>query len=332
MVALALAAACGLASVATGAVLAFLALALLRTSGQGSFTLVGTLLVARAFERRRGQAVAAATLGVTLAPVVLPPLVALLIATTDWRTAYRVLGLVLLLVVLPLGLLVRQGPPRRPNLPAASAGDVAAFPDPVRRTRRGLPDLPSPAAARLLLVLAAPPLIGTAVVFHAVSILAERGIGYLAASGALGVLGGASGAGVVAAGLLTDRWGTSRALVLLSSVGVVAMLVLLVPTAPAAYAGFALLGLTQGSMGVVNGTVWARTFGTAGLGRIQGTAQSSIITAAALAPLVPATSLALTGSHTAGLPTLLAVAVSSLVLALRPVAAQTPARAGSSEG
>ena len=317
VVAAALALACGLASVATGVVVAFLALALLRTSGQGSFTLVGTLLVARTFERRRGQAIAVANLGVTASSILLPPLVALLILGTDWRVAYRVLGLVLLVVVLPLGLLVREGPPRRPTGPVGVAADGLTYPAATRPTRPGLPDLPSATAARLLLVLAAPPLIGTAVVFHATSILAERGLGYLAASTALGVLGGAAAVGVVAAGLLTDRMGTPRTLLLLSTVGVLAVTALLVPTSSTAYVAVVLLGLSQGSMGVVNGTVWARTFGTEGLGRIQGTAASSMITAAALAPLVPATSLAVTGSHTAGLLVLLGVAVAALVVAAR---------------
>lgn len=171
VVAAALAAACGLASIATGAVLAFLALALLRTSGQGSFTLVATLLVARTFERRRGQAVAAANLGLTVTSVGLPPLVALLIVTTDWRTAYQVLAIVVLVVVLPLGLLVLPAPPRRPALPehGERLAPATPFPAPVRATRRGVPDLPTATATRLLLVLAAPPLVGTAVVFHAVS-------------------------------------------------------------------------------------------------------------------------------------------------------------------
>src|SRR3989337_500720 len=46
-VTLALALACGLASLATGAIVAFLALAALRTSGQGSVPLLGTPLVAQ---------------------------------------------------------------------------------------------------------------------------------------------------------------------------------------------------------------------------------------------------------------------------------------------
>jgi MFS family permease len=319
VVAVALAAACGLASVATGAVLAFLALALLRTSGQGSFTLLGTLLVARSFERRRGQAVAVANLGLTLASVTLPPLVALLIVQVGWRSAYQVIAAAVLLVILPLALLVRSGPPRA-RASAEDAAAAVAFPAAVRATRRGLPDLPSGPATRLLLVLAAPPLIGTALTFHAVSILGERGIGFVAAGAVVGLLGACSALGVVTAGLVIDRVGTRAALLLLSSLVLVATLVLLLPARGAAYTAFAVLGLGMGGVGVLNGTVWARTFGTAQLGRIQGMAQSSMITAAAVAPLVPAASLGLTGSYTVGLAALAVVAATAVVVALLPEA------------
>ncbi len=338
-VAFVLAAACGLASVATGTLVAFLALALLRTSGQGSFPLVGTLLVARTFERRRGQAVAVANLGVTAASIALPPLVALLIVAVGWRHAYQVLGLAVLVVILPIGLAVRPGLPRDTSVGRTTAGDAAegaggtTLPSPVRRTRPGLPDLPSAAAARLLLVLAAPPLIGTAITFHAVSILAERGIGFLAAGTAVGLLGVTAAGGVVLAGLLLDRVSTRVALLALSSLELLSTLVLLVPAAPAAYAAFAVLGLAMGAVGVTNGTVWARTFGTAQLGRIQGTAQSATITSAAIAPLVPALSLSLTGSHTAGLVVLAALAGLALALALRAEpAAPTTAQVTSTPG
>lgn len=318
VVAIALALACGLASIATGALLAFLALALLRTSGQGSFTLVGTLLVARSFERRRGQAIATANLGLTLASMALPPLVAALILHVGWRSEYQLIAAVILVAVLPLAWFVRPGPPRSEPTRGERAAPAAVHPTAVTITRSGLPDLPSATAARLLLVLAAPPLIGTAVTFHAVSILADRGIGFLAAGAVIGVLGATSAVGVIAAGVLVDRLSTRLTLVVLSILVLSATLVLLIPARPAAYAAFAILGLGMGGVGVVNGTVWARTFGTAQLGRLQGTAQSSMITAAAIAPLVPALSLSATGSYQPGLVGLSVVATAALVVATLP--------------
>lgn len=318
VVAIALAVACGLASIATGALLAFLALALLRTSGQGSFTLVGTLLVARSFERRRGQAIATANLGVTLASAALPPLVALVIVQVGWRATYQIIAAVILVAVLPLAWFVRPGPARaEPDKGAADSPEVA-HPAAVTITRPGLPNLPSAAASRLLLVLAAPSLIGTAVTFHAVSILADRDIGFLAAGGVLGVLGATSAVGVIVAGVLLDRMPTRITLIILSTIVLTATLVLLIPAEAAAYGAFAILELGMGGVGVVNGTVWARTFGTAGVGRLQGMAQSSMITAAAIAPLIPALSQSATGSYQPGLIILCAVAANALAIATLP--------------
>jgi MFS family permease len=319
VIAAALAAACGLASVAAGAALAFVSLALLRTFGHGAFTLIGTLLVAGTFERRRGQAVAVANLGLTLASVGLPPLVALLILRTDWRTAYQVLALVLVVVVLPLGLLVRPGPPRREQLLGdGTSTQPTSYPAPESATRGRLPNLPTATTTRLLLVLSVPSLIGTAITFHAVSILAQRDIGYLEAGGVLGLLGASSAVGVILSGSVVDRLTTRAALVLLSSVVLVATVILLVPARWAAYAAFAALGLGMGLAWVINGTVWARTFGTSQLGRVQGMGQSARITAAAVAPLVPAVSLSASGTHDAGILLLSVTAVIALVLSTRP--------------
>lgn len=287
VVSTALAAACLLAGSAVGAITAFLAMAFLRTFGQGSFTLLGTLLVARSFQGRRGGAMAVVSLGVTTASIVLPPAVATLILATDWRTAYRVIAAVLVVVVLPLAVLIRVP---RPEPTPAEEVPVPGRDLGVSMRRLGGRELavPSATAARLLIVLAAPPLIGTALTFHAVSILAEQGLDYIEAGVCLGLLGAFSAVGTILAGVLTDRLSSRAALLGLASAVTVAPLLLLPERASVAYVAFGVLGLGMGATGVVNGTIWARTYGLTGLGRLQGTAQSSMITAAAVAPLVPA--------------------------------------------
>ena len=311
-----LAVACGVASVATGAFVAFVALAMLRTFGQGSFPLVGTLIVTRSFERRRGQAMAVANLGMTLGSVVLPPLTVALILATGWRHAYQLLGLALLVLVLPLAWLVRQGPARadddsREGVPSES------FPPAMRSSSR-LPrlSLPTREAGQVLFVLAAAPLVGTALTFHAVSILGERGLSFVQAGFALSILGGAALAGTVLFGLVADRFSTRILLTMVSLAVLTGASVLLVPHEYAAYMAFATLGVGMGGNGVVNGIVWARTFGLAQIGRIQGTAQSSMITAAAIAPLVPAISHGITGGYAPGLLVLCGFTTLTLLAAI----------------
>jgi MFS family permease len=317
VVGLGLALACALASVIQGLLLAFVALALLRTFGQGSFPLVATLLVNRWFGGRRGQAMAVASFGLTAAGVVLPPLVVLLVIHVGWENAYRILGLALLAVVLPLAILVREpsGGRGRIDLPVPGAG---RFPRGLRSSRR-LPrlTLPTRRAARLLLVLSASPLILTAVIFHAVSLLGARGLSLTEAGLALSLLGLASAAGTVAGGAVADRISTRALLSGTSALLAASVAILIVHGRPAAYLAFVVLGFAGGLFGIASGIVWARTYGLEQLGRLQGASFAVQIAAAAAGPLPLALSLAAADSYTPALIGLAAYGGLTLAVALR---------------
>jgi MFS family permease len=315
-----LASACLLASLAGGLALAFVGLALLRAFGQGSFPLLGTLVVNYWFPARRGAAMAAASFGITAGTIALPPLVALLIDGVGWRAAYRILALVILTVVLPLGLLLRRPPPtgaaRDPEQPLP-APDVPV-PAAVRRSRRLRVTVPRREAALLLAVLSAPSLVMTALTFHAVSVLGGRGLTATAAAAALSAFGAASAVATLASGTVADRLST-RALLVAMSAALFAgpLLLLLGDAATLAYAGFVAIGVAGGLYGVTGGIAWARTYGVAGLGRLQGMSFAAQITSAAAGPLPLALSLGSTGSYTAGLVFLAVVAGAALAAAAR---------------
>jgi nitrate/nitrite transporter NarK len=313
-VAAGLACACLITSAAGGLVLAFVGVALLRAFGQGSFPLLGTLIVNYWFPVRRGAAMAAASFGITAATIALPPLVALLIGGVGWQTAYRILAVVLLAVVLPLGFLLRRPPG------AAAAASTApmtavefAGPSPSRRSRRLRIRIPSREAALLLGVFAAPPLVMTAITFHAVSLLGGHGVSAPAAAVALSVFGAASAVATVGIGAVADRLSTRALLVAMSSALLAGTLVLLADSAVLPYVGFALIGAAGGLFGVTSGIAWARTYGVVGLGRLQGVSFAAQIAAAAAGPLPLALSLQATGSYSAGVLFLAAVAATALV-------------------
>ena len=315
VVAVGLALACGLASLVTGAVTALAALSVLRAFGQGSFPLVATLLVSRAFAGRRGQAMALASLGITFASIVLPPLCVLLVVELGWREAYRALGLGVLVLLLPLALLVRE-----PHRGEGSRGEASPRRGPraLRRSRR-LPRLtvPSNRARRLLLVLAAPPLLMTAVIFHSTALLGARGLSLTEAGVALSLLGAASLGGTLVAGAVADRISSRLLLALMCGLLTGAELVLLAPAKPFAYAGFLLLGMGGGFFGVAGGVVWPRTYGLAEIGRLQGTSFAVQIAAAAAGPLPLALSDAVFGRFWPALLALAAYGAVALVVALR---------------
>jgi hypothetical protein len=82
-----------------------------------------------------------------------------------------------------------------------------------------------------------------------------------------------------------------------------------------AYAAFILLGVAGSLFVLAGGIAWARSYGTEGLGKLQGLASSAQIAAAALGPLPLAVSLALTGSYDTGLVLMAAAAVGAGVAA-----------------
>jgi MFS family permease len=133
LVSLGLASACALTSVAAGAAALFVGVALLRTFGQGSFPLIGTLLVASSFHTARARALSVSGLGLTAAGLALPPLGYVLIAAVGWRTGLQAVGLAIVLLIAPLALLV--GSERRADT-APAAAEAATGRSPWRESGR----------------------------------------------------------------------------------------------------------------------------------------------------------------------------------------------------
>ena len=316
-VALGLAAGSLLMSVAAGAVVALVALGMLRAFGQGSFPLLGTLLVARTFGTWRGRALAVSHLGSTLAAAALPPVAAGLLAAFGWRASLQITAVVILVAVLPMALVVRW----------AIAGTAASQPAPATRENRGSFTARVAVRARrfpwrngggaLLVILSAAPLISTAAVFHAVSLLGASGVSRAGAAGALSLLAISAALGAVGGGTLVDRTGVRAGLLAMSGLLAVAMGLLLVPVAAVALGGFAVLGLAAGMNATGSGAAWARTFGVERLGELQGVGEATRIAAAALGPLPLAIAIETTGAYAAGLVALGAFAVACAVLSVR---------------
>jgi MFS family permease len=321
LVSLGLASACALTSVAAGAAALLVGVALLRTFGQGSFPLIGTLLVASSFGRTRARALSVSGLGLTAAGLVLPPLGYVLISAVGWRTGLQAVGLAIALLIAPLALLVGSRG-RADPVPA----EVYATPgrSPWRGSGR-FAAWPNRQAALLLFVFTAPPLIVTAVVFHATSLLGARGVAPGGAAAVLTALAGAGLLGTLTAGQVADRFATKVALVIMGAGLTLGVALLLLPVAAFAVAGYVVVGVSNGMYGVANGAAWARAYGTAGLGRIQGLAASTQIAAAAAGPLPLAASLSLTGSYLAGLVCTGILAVACTLAALKAADTRHPA-------
>ena len=88
----------------------FITYSLLLSLGIGATFVVATTVVTRWFDRKRGLALGISGASSGLGMVLIAPLATLLIVNTDWRTAYIVIGLISLVVILPLSSLIKGEP------------------------------------------------------------------------------------------------------------------------------------------------------------------------------------------------------------------------------
>lgn len=320
LIALAFGGACfGMAGV-TGPISLFFGFAALRALGQGSLPVTATVLTAQWFVRYRGRAMAVVNQGFAISNAFFPPIVLRLVNEFGWRTTYIVLGLVIWLITIPPALLVVRNTPETLGLYPDGADEPPAG----ERTSAGSAELPTaqkyPVFTTLsfwllALPLSTAPFIVTALVFHQLSILAERGLSATVAADIFIPYSILAALGTFIGGFLLDRigprWVVALVLVLLAaSVG--QLLVVSTPLEAVFYA--ALLGVASGLQIVASSVAWANYYGRHGLGRVQGAATLVVISAAAIAPLPLAFLEGQTGSFTLPLLLTLLLPLVNLVL------------------
>ena len=262
----------------------------IRTLGQGSLTLIPTTVVALWFVRLRGRVMALNSLGSVASQAALPPLIHLLISAFGWRSAWIALALLVWgLLLLPAALLVRRSPESVGLLP-----DGTSEPSDQQITSPGEREINFTLSEALktrtfwLLIFAgsSQSLIGTALVFHHVSVMDSRGLDVLVAASALSVIAPGALAGTFLAGFLCDRFSNRFVLVGGQLVLVFAMLLTFVMAHPwqaIIYGGS--LGLAGGILMTTAAVIWPNYYGREHLGSIRGVVTSGMVASAALGPL-----------------------------------------------
>jgi MFS family permease len=315
MIALLLGGACVCMSLTSGLASLYISFSLVRSLGQGALTLVSIWLVGEWFERRRGFATALAGLGGSLSVMLFPLMNWWLIGHFGWQSGWLVLaGLVWGVLLVPSLLLIRDRPEELGLLPdgddpPSPASSVLPTHDRVSADpASGLSGWPVAAVLRdttfwkLLAVPATSGMVGTGLIFHAVSLLGSRGV---TAGWALALISfQAVVATIVAivAGQLTDHYPNryllaAAMLLLASSVAVV----LLMPWTALVLVYAILLGLHGSILRSAGMVVWMTYYGRAHQGEIRGVAMAVMILGAAVGPLPLALSMDRFGSYTPAL-------------------------------
>lgn len=303
----------------------------IRLTGQGALGLTAVTVTAYWFDRRRGTALgivsALGAAGITLSPI----LIERLVAYHDWRTVWLLEGLAVWVVVIPLALLGIR------NRPGDLGQHVDGNPDPAAAGRSGgsatrAAALRTPYFWVLMAGNATVGMLITAVVFHQISLLGERGLSSAQAAANFLPQTAAALAATLLVGVLVDRLGRPRLLVAASMTMLGGGLAAATVVAPgwSAMGYGAAMGAAMGAMKAVEAALTPRLFGTGHLGAIRGVITAVGVGGTALGPVLFAVEYEATGGYAAVLLASIAlpaaVALAALTAPLPAAAAATTSR------
>jgi MFS family permease len=160
------------------------------------------------FDTHRSLAVSLVSAGMGMAPMTMSPLAAWLVSVYDWRTSLLIIAALAAAIMIPVSFLVRSPPVHAPESASAS-GD--AGPQSAMTMSQAMK---SPQFIILLLTNFFCCATHSGPIFHTVSYAVSCGIPLIAAVSIYSVEGLAGMGGRVAFGLLGDRYGAKRILVI----------------------------------------------------------------------------------------------------------------------
>jgi cyanate permease len=249
--------------------------------------------------------------GITLSPI----LIERLIAYQEWRTAWLLEGLAVWAIVIPIAVFGIRNRPR--DVGQHVDGDPSPLPEHHRTGsgNRGTA-MRTPYFWVLVAGNATVGMLVTAVVFHQISLLGERGLSSAQAAANFLPQTAAGLAATMLIGMLVDRVHQPRLLIVASMAllgGGLALATVLSPGWSAMTYGAA-IGAAMGSMKAVEAALTPRLFGTVHLGAIRGILAAIGVAGTAVGPVLFAVAHETTGSYTAvllasvALPTAVGVA------------------------
>jgi MFS family permease len=296
----------------------------IRMAGQGALGLTATTAIALWFHRRRGLAAgivsAFGALGISSTPLVLE----YFLLDLGWRTAWRIEGLVIWALVIPLALLGMRDRPsdlgQHPDGPVA-AGEVPPPQSGVHGLTRAQA-LRSPYFWLIASAVAMSGLLTTAVSFHQISLLTARGLTQAEAAANFVPQTVVGLVATLAAGHLMDRF-AGRWMIVASMTTLSAALVWATVVGPglSAIAYGAMLGAAGSIIRAVEAASLPRAFGTRHIGAIRGLVVSISVGGTAAGPLLFAAVFEATGSYG---PVLLASALPPVLVAAWSLVVREP--------
>ncbi|UWQ95761.1 MFS transporter [Rhodobacteraceae bacterium M385] len=275
-----LALACVLMALGSSVWVLLISVFLLRFCGQGMMTHMKATAMARWFVATRGRAMGLTNLGYPLGEATLPIVTILIIAGIGWRATWGVAAAVIALALIPalIWLLAQD------RAPAGSNGGQGAPGIFGKHWTRG-EVLRHPLFYALVPLLLTPGFIGTVVFFHAVHVAEVKGWTLTAMAPSYAVYAAASVTMGLVAGWASDRFGPARLMpIALVPMGLGMFLIGPSETPFGWVVALALVGVTQGTVAALSGTLLPTLFGTNHLGSVRSIATAVMVFSTAIGP------------------------------------------------
>jgi MFS family permease len=286
----------------------FLLLTLTRGLGQSALSIVSLTMMGQWFNRRLNLAMALYSVALSIGFMAAFPIIGGAVQEHGWRATWATIGWVLILGLAPLGWLLARRRPEAIGLKMEGAPATATS-----RSGPGftwLEALRTPAFWVFALASSTYNLVASGIGLFNESVLAERGFAAGIYHRSLVITALTSLLGNFLGGWLAEKWSVKRVMAI--AMGLLAGALAAIPWLRAVWQVdiFAVvMGVAGGFVIVIFFSFWARTYGRAQLGRIQGTAQMLTVLASALGPLLLAKCHAWTGSYVTVFYVLAAVVV-----------------------
>lgn len=293
LVGLGLALACFWNSIVTNIAMLFIGFFLLRLLGQGSMTLIPNTLVPQWFIVKRGKALSLMAIGGFASSAAFPPLNAWLVTEWGWSFSWRLWGILLLVIFVPLAFfLIRNKPEDVGLLPDGDQThptdtQFPGFQPKALEINWTLEEAKKTSAFWLLLVcVSIPALVNTGLTFHLISIFKETGLTAGTAAIVLSLMAIVGFPISLAAGFILDRVKVNYILagIFAGEIIFVVFLLFINSTFMAIIFGI-LWGVSNGFERIALNYVWPSYFGRMALGSIKGSAMTVMVLGSALGPL-----------------------------------------------
>lgn len=286
----------GMSATSNVAAIAIL-ITLTRGLGQSALSVVSITMVGQWFVRRLNLAMAIYTIALSIGFMLAFPLIGAIVLSNGWRTAWWIIGVVLLIGLAPLALLLVRRSPESCSIDLD--GEVVADLSNEAPTDYTLREaLSTPSFWVFGIASAVYGLIASGIALFNESILAERQFDASTYHRSLVIVALTSLVGNFLGGWIASKWKMNRllslAMVLLAG-SLAALPHVSTQLHVAIYA--AVMGLAGGFVIVIFFSFWSASYGRKHLGKIQGTAQALTVIASALGPLMLAETVSRTGSY-----------------------------------